>query len=525
MRENNKKESVTLSAMTEKWMKLERKTLKQREAAEQFYEKNLMKLIEENFIQRNKDKVYEKVEYLIMSVGTSYEPLVLNISLLQPDRIFFLYTDKTEKYLDKVVKYCGLTPSRFQKAFVSETDPLDIYQEIKRAYSSWGRPKKLYIDFTGGTKAMSAAGAMAGAMINVQLVYVGTYDYLSDFRKPNPGSETLYYITNPLEVFGDLEIEKAFTLFEKHNYSDARIKLEELKENVPDPSVRQQLEFTYLLSCVYEKWDALEFKEAYTNIVELNKQIRRDQKIHGQFLMMDFADKLMEQERILEALDEMTELTAQGKQAFILSQNRYMTPLMFTMYQNAMIREDQEKYDMATLLLYRLLEMIEQSRLSHYNLYVSQMDYMRMKADEKKHPEWQQVDAKQFFELVKKNYLEIKKQLFGKAGKDYLPEQISLLEGFILLLALDNDICRQNNGRHIDKLKRIRSMVHLRNNSIFAHGLGPVGCEDFQKFKQFVTEMFKEYCTLEDISFADYEDRITWLNPFQSKYYSGMEER
>lgn len=57
---------------------------------------------------------------------------------------------------------------------------------------------------------MSAAAAMAGAMINVQLLYVGTNEYLSDFRKPKPGSETLFYITNPLEVFGDLEIEKAF---------------------------------------------------------------------------------------------------------------------------------------------------------------------------------------------------------------------------------------------------------------------------------------------------------------------------
>lgn len=85
----NRDEKVSLSSMTEKWMQLERKTIKQREAAEQFYEKNLMNLIESDFVERNKDKVYEQVEYLIMSVGTSYEPLVLNICLLQPDKIFF----------------------------------------------------------------------------------------------------------------------------------------------------------------------------------------------------------------------------------------------------------------------------------------------------------------------------------------------------------------------------------------------------------------------------------------------------
>jgi CRISPR-associated protein (TIGR02710 family) len=279
---NETKNETALETMTAKWMQLERKTVKQREIAEQFYEKNLMKLIEEDFIKRNKKKLYENVEYLIMSVGTSYEPLVLNISLLQPDKIFFLCTKQTEKYLDKVVKYCGLPSSRFQKAIVSETDPVDIYREIKQAYTTWGQPEKMYIDFTGGTKAMSAAGAMAGAMINVQLVYVGTNEYLPDFRKPNPGSETLYYITNPVEIFGDLEIEKAFTLFERHNYSGASKKLEELKDKVPDPTTRQQLEFAYLLSCVYEAWDALEFNKAYKYIVELNKQIKRDRKTHGQ---------------------------------------------------------------------------------------------------------------------------------------------------------------------------------------------------------------------------------------------------
>lgn len=93
-----------LITMTEKWKALERKTDKQRVKAEDFYETKLMKLIEEEFVANNSSKVYEKVEYLIMSVGTSYEPLVLDIRLLQPGRVLFLYTEKTESILDKVVK-------------------------------------------------------------------------------------------------------------------------------------------------------------------------------------------------------------------------------------------------------------------------------------------------------------------------------------------------------------------------------------------------------------------------------------
>lgn len=512
-----------LSTMTEKWMKLERKTLKQREAAELFYEKNLLKLIENDFVLRNKDKISEEVEYLVLSVGTSCEPLILDICLLKPEKILFLCTKKTEKYLTKIVKYCELQAEHYQKTIVSETDPSDIYMEIKRAYLTWGQPQKLYIDFTGGTKAMSAAAAMAGAMINVQLLYVGSNEYLSDFRKPKPGSETLFYITNPLEVFGDLEIEKAFILFSKYNYSGAREKLTELKENIPDPNIRQQLNFVYLLANVYEMWDVLDFEKAYLYITKLNKELLRDKRMHSQFLMMDMIEVLNEQEQILEPLSKIPQLMKEKKPMEILTSRRYMIPLMFTMLQNAAIREEQEKYDMATLLLYRLLEMIDQCRLSKYNLYVSKMDYMQIKADGKKHPEWTKLGSKELFDVIKERYSDVKTKVFGKMNNAFMAEQISLLDGFFILAALDDEISKLKNGNQVEKLKRIRAMVYLRNNSIFAHGLGPVGKEDFEKFRTFVIDLFKEFCILEGVDYAKYRKKIAWINPFQSMYYVGLE--
>ena len=74
-----------------------------------------------------------------------------------------------------------------------------------------------------------------------------------------------------------------------------------------------------------------------------------------------------------------------------------------------------------------------------------------------------------------------------------------------------------------EKLKRIRSMVFLRNNSIFAHGLGPVGEEEFMKFKSFVKEMFQEFCRVEDICFESWMQEMQWVNPLDSKYYIGTE--
>lgn len=186
--------NAALRRKTEEWKQLERKTFEQRQVADAFYQENLMSLIEKDYQRRNKKKLFEKVDYLIMSVGTSYEPLVLNINLLQPSRILFLYTDISEKTLDRIVQYCGLEVTRYQKERVTETDPLTLYKEIKNSYLEWGKPEKIYIDFTGGTKAMAAAAAMAGALIDAQLIYLGCDEYLVDFRKPNPGTENEWLI-------------------------------------------------------------------------------------------------------------------------------------------------------------------------------------------------------------------------------------------------------------------------------------------------------------------------------------------
>lgn len=81
-----------LQKLTSEWMQLERKTLDQRRLADEFYETNLMNLIEEDYIKRNRKKVVETVNFLVISVGTSYEPIVLNIQLFKPKRIRLLYT-------------------------------------------------------------------------------------------------------------------------------------------------------------------------------------------------------------------------------------------------------------------------------------------------------------------------------------------------------------------------------------------------------------------------------------------------
>ena len=101
-----------------------------------------MQPIIENYIERNADMVFEEVDYLILSVGTSYEPLVLNISLLKPKKILFLYTEETENILNKIVDYLKLKVTDYDKSLVDSTDSLSVYQRIKQVYITWDKPEK-----------------------------------------------------------------------------------------------------------------------------------------------------------------------------------------------------------------------------------------------------------------------------------------------------------------------------------------------------------------------------------------------
>lgn len=43
--------------------------------------------------------------------------------------------------------------------------------------------------------------------------------------------------------------------------------------------------------------------------------------------------------------------------------------------------------------------------------------------------------------------------------------------------------------------------------------------EDYIKFRNFVKEMFRRFCEIEEINFENYERACHFLNPINSKYY------
>lgn len=77
-------------------------------------------------------------------------------------------------------------------------------------------------------------------------------------------------------------------------------------------------------------------------MVQLNCELYRD-RIHRNYLLMDYIDHLRNQEKILEFLKEIPQLIKEKKQSSILTNKNLITSLMFTMYQNACTKQLFEK--------------------------------------------------------------------------------------------------------------------------------------------------------------------------------------
>lgn len=490
------------------WMDMPRGCIEEREAAEEFYRKQIMPLLKDVFIRREHGKVAKEYEGLFLSVGDSYAPLVLSIATLRPKRVCFLVTEQSRRYLDIIVDMTGLRPSAYDVRDVDKDNPLQIYQAIKDVYQKWGRPANVALDFTGGTKAMSGGSAMAGGVIGADLVYIASSRYISDLRCPYPGSEHLEFIPNPYEVFGDLEEAQALELMRKHDYAGARRIFSRLTEVVPEPRRYRVLE---LLAQAYEEWDNLELDRAAEHLGEVIRLVRQYGQEQRGFVLQSRLGQLERQREALEllrgGLKALRNAARRGGRTAVevLGREEFVRALMGTLYCNALRREQQNKLDMAALLLYRLLELVEQAALAGYGLDTAAPDYSKVAAvrpDEL---------AAGFAKLRAKVY----RESYVPAS---LPAPISLVDGYIVLAALEDPVTRDLDWN------RLRGLVEQRNFGIFAHGFEFVKERNYAEFKGLVRELADRYLERFGTSLDELKDTLGFVTVLTERTGSVAEQ-
>ena len=187
---------VEFKARVEKWKKMDRSTDTKRKEASNFYDQKVFPTIIESFINRHSPE--KEYDGLILTLGFSPNPLILSIAGINPERIAFLYTSETERFIKRIQDQTRYDSTQTDLLNIEGLDVSGIYNVTwKFARDTWGEFNNIIVDITGGKAFMGAGAALAAAVIPADICYVDSDNYSPEFRMPEPGSEFMKILEGP----------------------------------------------------------------------------------------------------------------------------------------------------------------------------------------------------------------------------------------------------------------------------------------------------------------------------------------
>jgi CRISPR-associated protein (TIGR02710 family) len=413
--------------------------------AEEFYYKELFEEVIELFI--SKSKTLKKYRFLISLLGLSPQPVILFIRAVNPEKVLFIHSEETEKYLDEIQRWTGLTLTQVVREMIDSSDPTGVYKSIKN-FASSKNPKEILLDFTGGKKSMVGGAAMAGNLLGIDTGYVDYGSYLSDLRQPEPGSEYPNILKNPFYVLGDIDLEKARESFNNYNFGRCLEILKELEGRVEDIWGIRKLK---LLTKIYQVVDAFNFSEGMSLIEEFIRRYVDDRR----FLSVEQVKKTQDILPILNNKEHPDHET-------YLCLNYFFSGERFA---------KRARYDIAVFLMYRTIEMVLSAGLNELDINPSNPIY----------PKW----------LTPEKYNEKLREVFEKEHYEKnLPYKVGLMDSAIILAIKSDELVADLN------LKDLRGIIELRNDSHFTHGFKVLNEEDFKKIRRMSRKLLEKYLSL-----------------------------
>lgn len=410
---------------------------------------------------------------LIVSVGGSIEPLIKTISEHRPQFVCFFCSQPTVDLIGEIKAQLDVEIRNAisdHKVIVDDVnDILHCYHKacecIRKAVEWGGTEEDTAVDFTGGTKVMSVAIAIASVSRNFAFSYVGgTQRTKAGTGIVVSGSEEVSVSTSPWAMFAVEERRLAAELFNQYQFAAARkIALGKAENPYLNLGSRETLSVLADLSRAYELWDKFRHREA---IEALGVSLKRLEEFVRFPLQHEFSGFIKSAKKNLSWLIKIQEETENFER-----QSRCMVTDLVS---NAVRRSVEGKYDDAVARLYRAMEMFGQIAISDEPLLIKDAGNVP--------PERIPADIRD--EFVEK---------FSQKGKI----KISLFGLYRLL----NSAGHPAGTAFFEHENRHMSLLERRNSSILAHGLKPISSASFETF----LSMIQSFLELEDeIEFAKF---------------------
>lgn len=391
---------------------------------------------------------------MIISVGGTPEPLVKTITYHSPEFVCFFASQGTMDKTVQVKESLGdlAQAIRFEIELVdNENDLLECHEKaihaVERISAKGYAKERVLVDYTGATKNMSVALALAAIEQGFGFSYVG-----GDKRTKNgvgtveSGHEKIYTNVNPWDFMALKEKRQASQFFNSFQFKACRDLFAELAGNA---STRRSM--YRKLSCAvdaFHNWDLFRHAEALDSFKKARLEDLLDERDRG---VAAFAADCLQ---LKPALENLINCSNRGK--------RPCEELAHDLFSNAERRFAEGKVDDAVLRLYRLVEMLAQERL----LRVYAIDTSDVKAD-------------MIPDAIREDFVE--KYRNRRTNKIELPQSPS----YQLLKEL-GDPLGQAFEEHQSRFMKVQS---ARNYSYLAHGFMSSKDTVYEDLRVFVAEL------------------------------------
>ena len=373
------------------------------------------------------------VEGSTVSDGIAYA-----IRSKQPDFVMFLTTlQSEERTVPNLSQTLNLSSEEYQCRRVQDENDvekctLDFIAAIQDLKKRGFNPKDIVADFTSGTKAMSAALVTAGLEEALRELSYIAGERGEGGRVVSGTERAISLAPNRLRVRRIME--QAITEFNAVRFDTSLAMLNQIKELIRLQSVLQTVDTLRALALGYCAWDQFDYKLALSELDGLT----------GNALLPEWGlkSKLERHKRFLHRVKN----------------SDYGVERATDLWNSAERRKVEGRFDDAVARLYRLIEYIAQVRLfcDHNGLKTGDLDISLLP------------------ESLRASY----KEKAGRSGKI----ELGLYESYKLLKVLDNDLGHLFITKY-DETEELKKVLGLRNQSILAHGFGPLsqnGCETAQ---------------------------------------------
>ncbi|RLC91995.1 MAG: TIGR02710 family CRISPR-associated protein [Chloroflexi bacterium] len=289
---------------------------------------------------------------MLISVGSTSEAIVYTLKQTRPSCVIFFLSPETKERVPAIIRALDFELKGFDQIITPSAELLwecykTLLDQLPQKLQTWRiEPRDLVVDYTGGTKTMSAALVLATIDLGCSYSYVGGVERdKGGIGVVLDGKERMWYVDNPWDDMAVFERKKANLLFNAARYAAAKMVLDDICSKV-SPQQRPFYETWSGIVHAYDLWDRFKHKEAHHLLGRGLRDLR---------LMASSSDSL---QRKVGQLDQNFSFLSQ------LTEGKDKGLLVYDLVANAMRRADLEnKYDDAVARLYRAIEKAAQDRL------------------------------------------------------------------------------------------------------------------------------------------------------------------